>query len=219
MARTRPIAEFAEALRQAGRDPKLKRMVRRPAPVRFRNRRSVSNPSPLPAGSALPHPDRRARQPARALMFARAGSGPSPRRSCSSPGSASGFDGEPGANQRAGRTRRSPRCRNSISGQEKFDATSPNAADLQQWLRAKARPRRRRAARPACSALASLGCKTVLMEWPSNLHHLFPWAGGELVHLAMMDRAALQHPPPKGTPSTRAATAGSKPVGARATRP
>jgi len=86
-----------------------------------------------------------------------------------------------------------------IAGEAKFDASSPKLADLQQWLRANGSPNA--ADIPASlQRLASIGCKT--LSW--NGHPIsiicFHGPGGELVHLAMMDRSALASPPPEGHP-------------------
>jgi hypothetical protein len=86
-----------------------------------------------------------------------------------------------------------------LAGNEKFDASSPRLADLQQWLRANGSPSEA-ALPPGLQHLASLGCKT--LSW--NGHPIsiicFHGPGGELVHLAMMDRSALLNPPPYGHP-------------------
>jgi hypothetical protein len=86
-----------------------------------------------------------------------------------------------------------------LAGTAKFDASSPRLADLQQWLRSNGSPSE--SALPAgLQHLASLGCKT--LSW--NGHPIsiicFHGPGGELVHLAMMDRSALVKPPPDGHP-------------------
>lgn len=86
-----------------------------------------------------------------------------------------------------------------VSGQDTFDAKSPNVSDLQQWLRANGSPTI--GSLPASlQRLASLGCKTV--SW--NGHPIsiicFHGPGGELVHLAMMERAGMANPPPDGHP-------------------
>ena len=86
-----------------------------------------------------------------------------------------------------------------LSGQEKFDVSSANVAELQQWLRANGSPSA--AALPdGMQRLASLGCKT--LSWNGNRISIicFHGPGGELVHLAMMDRSALAKPPPDGHP-------------------
>jgi hypothetical protein len=86
-----------------------------------------------------------------------------------------------------------------VSGQETFDARSPNVADLQQWLRANGSPIAD--ALPASlQHMASLGCKTI----SGNGHPIsiicFHGPGGEMVHLAMTSRAGLGNPPPEGHP-------------------
>jgi hypothetical protein len=86
-----------------------------------------------------------------------------------------------------------------VSGQENFDARSPNVADLQQWLRANGSPTV--GALPvSLSRFASLGCKTV--SWNGRPISLicFHGPGGEMVHLAMTERAGLENPPPMGHP-------------------
>jgi anti-sigma factor RsiW len=86
-----------------------------------------------------------------------------------------------------------------VSGRENFDAKSPNVADLQQWLRANGWPTV--GALPAnLQRFASLGCKTV--SWNGHPISLicFHGPGGELVHLAMTERAGLENPPPMGHP-------------------
>jgi len=86
-----------------------------------------------------------------------------------------------------------------VSGREKFDATSPNVAQLQQWLRANGSPSA--SVLPATlQGLASLGCKT--LSWHGHPISIicFHGPGGELVHLAMVDSSALQHPPPLDHP-------------------
>jgi hypothetical protein len=82
-----------------------------------------------------------------------------------------------------------------LSGQEKFDVESPTVADLQQWLRANRSPSA--AALPAgLQRLSSLGCKTIAWHGHPISIICFHGPGGELVHLAMVDRAALVSPPP-----------------------
>ncbi len=85
-----------------------------------------------------------------------------------------------------------------VSGQTKFDVESPSVADLQQWLHANGSPVP--ALPAALRRLASAGCKTI--SW--NGHPIsiicFHGPGGEMVHLAMVDRAALANPPPEGHP-------------------
>ncbi|HEX4084057.1 MAG TPA: hypothetical protein VHY22_04040 [Chthoniobacteraceae bacterium] len=86
-----------------------------------------------------------------------------------------------------------------VSGRENFDVRSPDVARLQQWLRGNGSPSA--ADLPArVRGLASLGCKT--LSW--NGHPIsiicFHGPGGELVHLAMVERDALASPPPEGHP-------------------
>jgi hypothetical protein len=86
-----------------------------------------------------------------------------------------------------------------VSGEAAFDAKSPKVAELQQWLRANGSPIA--AALPASlQGLASVGCKT--LSWHGHLISIicFHGPGDELVHLAMMRRAAGQSLPPEGAP-------------------
>jgi anti-sigma factor RsiW len=86
-----------------------------------------------------------------------------------------------------------------LDGREKFDVNSPNVSDLQAWLREKGAPSA--ADLPArVRALASLGCKT--LSWNGHPVSIicFHGPGGELVHLAMVQRDALASPPPEGHP-------------------
>jgi hypothetical protein len=86
-----------------------------------------------------------------------------------------------------------------VSGQETFDARSPSVADLQQWLRANGSPSA--ATLPASlQHLASVGCKTVWWNGHPISIICFHGPGGEMVHLAMVDRSALDNPPPDGHP-------------------
>jgi len=86
-----------------------------------------------------------------------------------------------------------------LSGREKFDAESRSVGDLQQWLRANGSPSE--AALPAgLQGLASLGCKTVSWHGHPISIICFHGPGGELVHLAMVERSALESPPPEGHP-------------------
>jgi hypothetical protein len=48
--------------------------------------------------------------------------------------------------------------------------------------------------------LASLGCKTISWNGHAISIICFHGPGGELVHLAMTDRAGLENPPPGGHP-------------------
>jgi hypothetical protein len=89
-----------------------------------------------------------------------------------------------------------------VSGREKFDMQSPSVADLQQWLRGRGAPS---AALPASiQRLASAGCKT--FDWNGHSVSLicFHGPGGQMVHLAMVERAALSRPPPQGSPEYEA---------------
>jgi anti-sigma factor RsiW len=86
-----------------------------------------------------------------------------------------------------------------VSGEANFDAKSPNVADLQQWLRANGSPTV--GALPASlRRLASLGCKTVAWHGRPISIICFHGPGGEMVHLAMTERAGLENPPPDGHP-------------------
>ena len=88
-----------------------------------------------------------------------------------------------------------------LSGREKFDAESPRVADLQEWLRANGAAGAAAAGLPAAvQRLASLGCKTVAWKGHPISIICFHGPGGELVHLAMVNRAALASPPPDGHP-------------------
>jgi hypothetical protein len=85
-----------------------------------------------------------------------------------------------------------------VSGQAKFDAESPSVAQLQQWLRANGSPS---ASLPeAVRRLASAGCKTFTWNGHPVSIICFHGPGGEMVHIAMVDRAALESPPPEGHP-------------------
>jgi len=85
-----------------------------------------------------------------------------------------------------------------VAGQQTFDMRSPSVADLQQWLRSKGSPMG--PLPDSLERLASVGCKTI--SW--NGHPIsiicFHGPGGEMVHLAMVDRSALENPPPEGQP-------------------
>jgi hypothetical protein len=84
------------------------------------------------------------------------------------------------------------------AGQEQFDMKSPRAAELQQWLRANGSPG---ADLPAAMArLASIGCKT--LSWHGHPISIicFHDPSGGLIHIAMVDRAACENPPPEGHP-------------------
>ena len=84
------------------------------------------------------------------------------------------------------------------SGREQFDASSADAAELQRWLKANGSPS---AALPArMQRLASLGCKRLLWKGHRVSIICFHGPGGELVHLAMVERSALPNPPPEGHP-------------------
>ena len=87
-----------------------------------------------------------------------------------------------------------------LSGREKFDAQSPSVTDLQQWLRARGSPSATAALPARVQGLASLGCK--IISWNGHPVSIicFHGPGGDLVHLAMVDRAALESPPPEGHP-------------------
>jgi len=86
-----------------------------------------------------------------------------------------------------------------VSGQETFDVKSPNVADLQQWLRANGAPVA--GALPASlQRLASLGCKTISWNGHAISIICFHGPGGELVHLAMTERAGLENAPPEDHP-------------------
>ena len=86
-----------------------------------------------------------------------------------------------------------------VSGQAAFDAKSPSVVELQHWLHANGSPIP--GALPAqLQRLASLGCKTVSWHGHPISIICFHGPGGEMVHLAMMNRAALPAPPPVGPP-------------------
>lgn len=91
-----------------------------------------------------------------------------------------------------------------VAGQEKFDAQSPSVAVLEQWLHSNGSPSAT-ALPSGLRRLASLGCKTIAWHGHPISIICFHGPGGELVHLAMMNRAALVNPPPAGHPvySTR----------------
>ena len=86
------------------------------------------------------------------------------------------------------------------AGEQKFDAQSNDVTVLQHWLKTQGVPCPD--ALPTCLCeFTSIGCKMV----PWNGHSIsiicFHGPNGELVHLAMMDRAALSEPPPEGHPA------------------
>lgn len=86
-----------------------------------------------------------------------------------------------------------------VDGQTGFDMKSPDVAALQQWLGAHGAPSGD--GLPASlRRLASLGCKTV--SWKGHPISIICFHGprGEMVHLAMMDRAGVENPPPEGHP-------------------
>jgi anti-sigma factor RsiW len=85
-----------------------------------------------------------------------------------------------------------------LSGQTKFDVESPSVADLQQWLHANGSPDS--TLPDALRRLASAGCKTIMWNGHPISIICFHGPGGEMVHLAMVDRAALSSPPPEGHP-------------------
>jgi hypothetical protein len=86
-----------------------------------------------------------------------------------------------------------------VSGRETFDAKSPNVAELEQWLRANGSPTV--GALPASlERLASLGCKTISWNGRPISIICFHGPGGEMVHLAMTERAGLENAPPTGHP-------------------
>jgi len=86
-----------------------------------------------------------------------------------------------------------------VAGKTTFDAQSPKVADLQQWLHARGAPVA--ANLPASvQQLASLGCKTISWNGHSASLICFHGPNGELVHLAMVDLAAIANPPPEGHP-------------------
>jgi anti-sigma factor RsiW len=86
-----------------------------------------------------------------------------------------------------------------LSGRKDFDAKSPNVADLQAWLHNNGSPMT--GDLPANLArLQSLGCKTIYWNGRPISIICFHGPGGELVHLAMIDRTALDNPPPQGHP-------------------
>ena len=86
-----------------------------------------------------------------------------------------------------------------VSGRETFDARSPSVTELQKWLRANGSPSA--ATLPSSlQRLASLGCKTVWWNGHPISIICFHGPGGELVHLAMVDRSALDNPPPDRHP-------------------
>lgn len=88
-----------------------------------------------------------------------------------------------------------------VAGREEFDAMSPRVTDLQQWLGLHGSPSTGAAALPArLRGLASLGCKTLMWHGHPISIICFHGPGGEMVHLAMVDRAALESPPPDGHP-------------------
>ncbi|MGA3172089.1 MAG: hypothetical protein ABSE62_13870 [Chthoniobacteraceae bacterium] len=86
-----------------------------------------------------------------------------------------------------------------LSGQEHFDAKSPDVNTLQQWLRSNGSPSDM-GIPASLRNLASVGCKT--LSWNGHPMSIicFHGPGGELVHLAMVDQSALASPPPEGHP-------------------
>ena len=87
-----------------------------------------------------------------------------------------------------------------VSGREKFDAESPSVAVLRQWLRANGAPSA--SALPAgLQRLAILGCKSIPWHGHPISIICFHGPGGELVHLAMVDRSVVESPPPEGHPA------------------
>jgi hypothetical protein len=85
-----------------------------------------------------------------------------------------------------------------VSGQATFDMMSPNVSVLQQWLSANGSPS---AALPAAiQRLASAGCRMVSWHGHPISIICFHGPGGEMVHLAMIDRAVVDSPPPEGQP-------------------
>ncbi len=86
-----------------------------------------------------------------------------------------------------------------VSGREQFDAQSPRVTELQQWLRGNGAPTMANLPE-RLKGLASLGCKTI--SWHGHPISLICFHGtdGEMVHLAMVDKASLSNPPPDGAP-------------------
>jgi hypothetical protein len=85
-----------------------------------------------------------------------------------------------------------------LTGKAAFDAQSPKIADLQQWLHANGSPTGNLP--PNVQGMSSLGCKTIAWNgYPASLI-CFHGPNGELVHLAMVNRAAIADPPPQGQP-------------------
>jgi hypothetical protein len=86
-----------------------------------------------------------------------------------------------------------------VAGKATFDAQSPKIADLQQWLHENGSPVA--SALPgSVQQMQSLGCK--IISWNGHPASLICFHGpnGELVHLAMVARAAITNPPPEGQP-------------------
>jgi len=86
-----------------------------------------------------------------------------------------------------------------VSGQASFDAKSPDLSTLKRYLQQVGSPVAA-ILPPSLQHLASLGCKTISWEGHPISIICFHGPGGEMVHLAMTDRAALQNPPPEGAP-------------------
>jgi hypothetical protein len=84
-----------------------------------------------------------------------------------------------------------------VAGKAAFDAQSPKIADLQQWLHANGSPVA--SSLPATvQGMTSLGCKTIVWNGHPASLICFHGPNGELVHLAMVDRAAIANPMPEG---------------------
>lgn len=83
-----------------------------------------------------------------------------------------------------------------VAGKASFDAQSPDVADLQRWLHANNSPTVG-VLPERLSRLASLGCKTISWDGRPLSIICFHGPAGELVHLAMTERAALANPPPE----------------------
>lgn len=190
-------AEFAEALQQAGRDPKMSAW--------FADQRRFDSAIAKRVQSIAPPADLRARiltgvrvsRPARSMLARRLWAMAATIMLLA--GLGIWFSMENGRQSEGWEDQALAALTQLISGKEKFDATSANAAVLQQWLKSRGAPYGD-GMPTSLRALASLGCKQV--SW--NGHEIsiicFQGPGGELVHLAMMDSAALQHPPPEGHP-------------------
>ncbi len=83
--------------------------------------------------------------------------------------------------------------------EQAFDAQSPDATVLEKWLSAKGSPSTT-GLPPALQRLASIGCKMVSWNGHPMSIICFHLPDGNLVHLAMVDRSALDRPPPDGHP-------------------